>query len=297
MSPPFPATPGHRAARRTSLIRAIVVALAATLLLPAAASRAEDTKAAGMDPALMTYASELAFAREVARVRAKRGLDRNNDLLRTARRATNTLLTYAPRIAPESASWSWEVHVETREEPVAWCMPGGKVMVSTGLVDRARLTPPEVVVIVAHAIAHALAGHDAAVAAARFAGRRESPDPNRQVLQLAEILMTTITTEPHAMEAEREADALAFELMARTGLDPAPAVEAWRKIARAGGATPPGFLSLHEVWRGRIEEIDARVPAWVPIYDAERKEQEARREEDLRKEREARARPGQSRPK
>ena len=114
----------------------------------------------------------------------------------------------------------------------------------------------------AHVIAHALTGRDAATAGARLASLKESPDPNRRVLQLADILGEMMTSEPRGKEQEREVDAIALELMARAGLDPEPTVEAWRKIARAGGAAPPGFLSLHPTWPGRLEELEALTPGF-----------------------------------
>ena len=236
---------------------------------------ADDSKLPALDPALMNEAAQVAFEREAARAQAKRTLDRNREQLRVVRHAAAYLIAYAPKVVPAAAGWSWTVHVETREEPVAWCLPGGKIMLSTGLVDRAKLTPAEIGVVLAHVIAHALAGRDEAIAAARLAAQREFPDPNRRILQLADILGDIALSERHGKEAEREADAFALELMARAGLDPESAVEAWRKIARAGGATPPGFLSLHATWPGRLEEIEALIPQVQPLYEQARAEQAA----------------------
>jgi predicted Zn-dependent protease len=130
--------------------------------------------------------------------------------------------------------------------------------------------------VIAHAIAHALAGTDATEAAARLADMRESPDPNRRALQLADILAKVVLATPHDQATERAIDRLTLEYMAKSGVNPEPAVEAWRKVARAGGATPPGFLALHPVWSGRIEEIQAQIPAVVPLYEQAKAEQAAR---------------------
>ena len=46
--------------------------------------------------------------------------------------------------------------------------------------------------------------------------------------------------------------------------------------SRAGGATPPGFLALHPTWAGRVEEIEAQIPAILPLYEQARTEQAAR---------------------
>src|SRR4029077_20500992 len=101
-------------------------------------------------------------------------------------------------------------------------------------------------------------------------------DPNRRILQLADILGKLILDTPHDQVTERAIDSLTLEFMARAGVNPEPAVEAWRKIAHAGGATQPGFLALHPVWSGRIEEIQAQIPAILPLYEQARAEQAAR---------------------
>jgi predicted Zn-dependent protease len=140
-------------------------------------------------------------------------------------------------------------------------------MLSTALVDRTRLTLPELAVVIAHAIAHALSGHDVESAVAQLARLPESPDPNRRALQLADLLARLTFATPNDKATEQAVDLLTLEFMARAGVDPEPAPEAWRKIARAGGATPPGFLALHPMWPGRIEEIEAQMPAVLPLYE------------------------------
>lgn len=260
----------HRLRRRSFL-----AALAATCLPIPGGGRAQ-TAAPVVTPEMIIAAAELLFARELERANAKRSLDVDRATLSLARRLTRLLLEYAPTFAPIATGWAWTIHVETREEPVAYCLPGGKLMLSTGLVNHTRLTPGELAVVLAHAIAHALSGLDVVEATARLAALRESPDPNRRVLQLVDILGAIVLRGPHDKSTERAIDAMTLEFMARSGVDPEPAVEAWRKIARAGGATPPGFLALHPVWPGRIEEIDAQLPAILPLYEQTRAEHAAR---------------------
>lgn len=251
-------------------------AFAAALLLTSAGSRAEDAKTPPVDPAVMNRAGEIVYSRELDRARAGRTLDTNAAQLASARRISAPLITYAASFAPEAATWTWAVHVETRDDAVAYCLPGGKIMLSTGLVDRVRLTPPELAVVLAHVIAHALSGDDAAAAAASLGALRASPDPNRRLLQLAELLGKIVLGEPHDKASERTTDAITLEFMARSAVNPEPAVEAWRKIARAGGTAPPAFLALHPTWPGRVEEIEAQIPAILPLYEQARAELAAR---------------------
>ena len=264
----------HAERQQTSRLPVLALALAAQLAMTGAYSQNAATPSA--DETIMNRAADLAYARELERARVKRTLDANAAQVTTARRVAAPLMTYAATLAPVAASWSWAVHVETRDEPIAYCLPGGKVILSTGLVDRMKLTPGEVAVVLAHAIAHALAGHDAATATARLAALPAAPDPNRRILQLADILGNVILNDVHGKETERETDALALELMARATVDPEPAVETWRKIARSGGATPPGFLSLHPTWPGRIDEIEAQIPSVLPLFEQAKAEMAAR---------------------
>jgi Zn-dependent protease with chaperone function len=264
------AAPISFAVRRRSVLAAALVACVPF----AARGQQPPPPAATMD--MVNLASELLYSRELERARAKRALDMDRSKLRTARRAAQLLIEAAPSITPAAAGWSWQVDVETRDEPIAYCLPGGKVMLSTGLVDRMRLTPGEVAVLVSHAIAHALAGHDAKEAIARVGAMPESPDPNRRILQLMDALSKLVFATPHDIATEKAADSLALEYLARAGIDPEPTVEAWRKVARAGGTTPPAFLALHPMWSGRIEEIEAQVPAVLPLYEQAKAEQASR---------------------
>jgi Zn-dependent protease with chaperone function len=253
---------------RAFLVAAMTVIAASTL--PAAPGCAQPAAAANPVPeATILKAAELAYEREILRARAKGALDMNGRQAGIVRGVLQPIVANAGTLHPETANWSWAISVEVRDEPVAYCLPGGKILVSTGLVDRPGLTRAEVGAVLAHAIAHAIAGDDAKAAVARLVsdGRAGSPDPNRTILNLAEILTKVITEAPHGVEDERAADTRALELMARLGVDPRPAVDAWRKIARAGGATPPGFLALHTFWPARIGELEAQMPAMVALYE------------------------------
>ena len=257
-------------------VLAIVTVLAVASLLATAAVRAQDAKAPAVDHALMDRAGGIFYMREVDRARARRTLDTKREQVVLARRVLGPMIAYADAQAPIAAHWAWEVHVDTRDEPLAYCLPGGKIMLSTGLFDRMRLTGPELAVVLAHVIAHALAGDDAAAAAEQYAKQPAADDPNRRAVQLADIIGKIALTEPHDKATEQRADAMALELMARAGVDPRPTVDVWRKISRAGGATAPGFLSLHPVWPGRIDDIEAQVPSILPVYEQVRAEQAKR---------------------
>jgi Zn-dependent protease with chaperone function len=245
------------------------IAAVAALALPAAPGHAQTGAADAIPAAIILNAAERVYSRDVQQAQAKGTLNASSRHVSMVRGVSLPIVAGVGTLHPETENWGWAVSVETREEPVAYCLPGGKILVSTGLVDRPGLTPAELGAVLAHAVAHALSGDDANAAVAHLAreGRAVNADRNRTMLSLAESLTKVINEVPHTVQEERAADTRALELMARLGLDPRPAVDAWRKIARAGGATPPGFLALHPIWSERIGEIEAQMPAMVALYE------------------------------
>src|SRR4029453_11788892 len=114
--------------------RSILALAVAAACLPRAGHAADaPANAAAVTPQMMSLAADLFFSREQERARAKRTLDMDRSKLAMARRSSLLLIDGAPQILPASAGWSWSVDVETREEPLAYCLPNGRIMLSTGL--------------------------------------------------------------------------------------------------------------------------------------------------------------------
>jgi Zn-dependent protease with chaperone function len=225
--------------------------------------------APGPDSTAVMRAAEVLYVRTLEKARARNALDVDRGRLGEIRRAAAALVEPARTLRPESAAWAWSIHLETRDEPVAYCLPGGRILVSTGLFDRFSLSMPELAALLAHVVAHALAGEHAKEATAELArsGEAASADPNRAALVLAEALARTVGSLRHDAASEQAADALGLELMASGGLDPRPAIEAWHKIARGSSEPPPAFPALHPTSPERFGELDARMPAMVALYE------------------------------
>ena len=170
----------------------------------------------------------------------------------------------------------WEVKVFDEDETVnAFALPGGKIGVYTGLLEIAR-TPDQLAAVVGHEVAHVLADHGNArmsAAVATQAGLTAaqiyaagSGGTTEQILGLLGLGAQVGVLLPYGRSQETEADLLGLDLMARAGFDPRESVDLWRNMAAAGGEGPPEFLSTHPSHDTRIENLTARMPHAVRIY-------------------------------
>lgn len=190
---------------------------------------------------------------------------------------TDKLITQAVRYRPEVKDWSWSVKVIDDPKVVnAFCMPGGKMAMYTGLIEKIQPTDDEVSQVMGHEIAHALASHGAekmsvqlasniAVAAIAASGRtRQSQQSRYDAASLAALAIINL---PNSRQAESEADKLGIELAARAGYDPRAAVTLWQKLMRASGSSSKfDFLSTHPASEKRIEALAALEEPMMKIY-------------------------------
>ena len=84
--------------------------------------------------------------------KAKNLLDRDPAQVARARTISQRLIAQAGVFRPDAASWKWEVHVLSSDEVNAWCMPGGKIAVYTGLLNKIKPTDDELAAVLGHEI-------------------------------------------------------------------------------------------------------------------------------------------------
>ncbi len=170
---------------------------------------------------------------------------------------------------------SWEVTVFAADEVNAFALPGGKIGIYSGLMDKAAKNQDQLAAVVAHEVAHVIAGHSGdraskatllqlgAVGAQAFGVDPSTVQGGLMLVQLGYLL-------PYGRGDESEADLLGLEYMARAGFDPSQAVELWVNMGRVGGAQPPEFLSTHPSHETRIADIRRALPRVMPIYQQAR---------------------------
>ncbi|HEX9184694.1 MAG TPA: M48 family metallopeptidase, partial [Burkholderiales bacterium] len=172
--------------------------------------------------------------------------------------------------------WKWETNVITAKEVNAWCMPGGKIAVYTGLIDRLQPTDDELAAVMGHEIAHALREHGRErVSQAQAQGMiigviGAAAGVSGGTLDLTRIVVDLTFNLPNSREHEIEADRIGVELAARAGYDPRAAITLWEKMGKAGGGQSAEFLSTHPNHATRISDLRVYSAKVLPLYEAAR---------------------------
>ena len=173
--------------------------------------------------------------------------------------------------------YNWEFNLVESDEVNAWCMPGGKVVVYTGILP---VTQDEsgLAVVMGHEIAHAIAEHgnermsDALIqqlgGVALSVALKDEPETTRNLYLAAYGVGTTVGVMlPFSRTQESEADHLGLIFMAMAGYNPNSAVAFWQRMATKGGGSPPEFLSTHPSYDTRIENIKNWTPEAMNYYN------------------------------
>lgn len=167
----------------------------------------------------------------------------------------------------DAPGWKWEANVVSQNELNAFCMPGGKIIFYTGIIDQLKLTDGEMAAIMGHEISHALREHGRERMSEELIKKYSMDllmatgklDP--KYAGVANTVSTLAVSLPHGRKQETEADEMGLELMTRAGYDPNEAISLWRKMAaQSKGGKPPQFLSTHPSDENRINNLQALLP-------------------------------------
>lgn len=215
-----------------------------------------------------------AYKQELEKARASNALNADQKTYQRVQAISRRLIAQTGAFRPDALQWNWEVNVETSKDVNAYCMPGGKIMVYTGLIDQLQASDAELAAVIGHEIAHALREHSrerlsrAYLEQIAIAGVVLATGASPSTADLATQVSAVTFTLPHSREQEAEADRIGLELMARAGYDPNAAITLWKKMAQIGGRGGPEFLSTHPSSESRIRDLEANVPRVLPLYKA-----------------------------
>jgi predicted Zn-dependent protease len=233
-----------------------------------------------ISPQQVEQAAAQEYAQVLEEAQKKGLLNRDPQQVQRVRAIAQRLIPQVAVFRPDALKWKWETNVLTVKSVNAWCMPGGKIAVYTGLIERLNVTDDELAAVMGHEIAHALREHArermgrqmatetatvvGAVALEIFTGVRIDPE-------LAGTFSQAMFVLPNSRENEQEADFIGVELAARGGYDPRAALTLWQKMGQLGGGGPPEWLSTHPNNETRLRDLQGYVTKVMPLYEKSRR--------------------------
>jgi predicted Zn-dependent protease len=172
--------------------------------------------------------------------------------------------------------WNFVV-IDDDRKVNAFCLPGGKVAVYTGILPIAQ-DQAGLAVVMGHEIAHAIARHGAErmsqAQLAQLGGQALAIGLGGSASSAAILAAYGLGTQvgvlmPYGRTQESEADHIGLLLMAKAGYDPRTAIGFWERMERSSGkGEPPEFLSTHPSHGTRVEQLRVWMPEAMRLYDA-----------------------------
>ncbi len=187
----------------------------------------------------------------------------------------NELVNRVGRRIAEAANrpdYRWEFVVFEDNTPNAFCLPGGKVGIFTGILKYTQ-DEPGLAVVISHEVAHALVRHAGERMSQSMMAQLgslglgvamagQNPYAAQAAQQIYGLGATVGVLLPYSRKQELEADEVGLILMAKAGYDPEAAVGFWERMVAGskGRPKPPPFLSTHPTDQRRIQDIQRMLP-------------------------------------
>lgn len=217
----------------------------------------------------------------VNQARSQGELDTTSSTARRVQTIFNRMKPYANQANKTGVAFNWEMNVLKDDEMNAFAMPGGKMVVNTGIVEKLNLTDDEIAAVIGHEMTHALLEHSKKDAGQRVltglamnvggALLMSETGIDASTASLATDLVGNYGIDkPFSRSQENQADAGGVRLMAQAGYNPQAAITVWQKMTKAEGdrgglAT---LASTHPNHAQRITAIQKMLPSVMPIYQA-----------------------------
>ena len=172
--------------------------------------------------------------------------------------------------------YKWEFNTVDSKEVNAWCMPGGKVVVYTGLLAVTK-NETALAIVIGHEIAHAVAKHGSermsqglfqqfggvAIEVALSQKPQQTKDMFMQAYGIGSQVGAML---PWSRQQETEADQFGLIFAAMAGYNPQEAIPFWQRMSAAGGAKQPEFLSTHPSDATRMRKLQQFMPEAMKYY-------------------------------
>ncbi|CAN5225369.1 M48 family metallopeptidase [soil metagenome] len=198
---------------------------------------------------------------------------------RVGKRIANAITQYynSKGLSNELAGYNWEFNLINNKAVNAWCMPGGKVVVYTGLLPITQ-NEAALAIVLGHEITHAVAHHgqermsQALLAQGLAVGgdlfTQNNPKANSIFNNIYAPAATVGVLLPNSRNQELEADHFGLIFAAMAGYNPREAIPFWTRMAQAGSSAqkPPAFLSTHPTDEKRIAKLNSYMNEALTYY-------------------------------
>ena len=225
--------------------------------------------------AQLNQLSTQSYLKLKSEAQSKGTLNQNHALLQRVRTIAHRIQSQTQVFRPDAPGWNWEVNIISSNELNAFCMPGGKIMLYSGLISKLQLSDDEIAVVMGHEISHALREHSREQVSRALAAQT--------TLELAAMIFglsegagdiagaayQSLIATKFSRTNETEADRMGLELAARAGYDPRAGVSLWKKMMQENSnGGPPQWLSSHPAGATRVRDIESLLPVVKPFYES-----------------------------
>lgn len=198
---------------------------------------------------------------------------------RVGTRIANAITKYYDSQGKKSVleGYAWEFNtIDDKKVINAWCMPGGKVVVYTGLLPVTQ-NETALAIVMGHEIAHSIAKHGnermSQAMVQQMGGMALEVALAQKPQETQNLFMTTYgigsqvgAMLPWSRQQETEADKYGLIFSAMAGYDPREAIPFWERMSKAGGESPPEFLSTHPSDETRLRKLKQFMPEALKYY-------------------------------
>lgn len=230
-----------------------------------------------VDPSTMQQMAAQEYASFLATNRPQKGTRDAEMVQRVGTRLASAVQTYLNSINQSQliSGYNWEFNLVNNNEANAWCMPGGKVAVYTGIMPLAQ-NEAGLATVMGHEIAHAAARHSSERASQQLVAQYGSqalsavlgsnPGAASQVFNAAVGVGAQGALLKFSRDQESEADHMGVIFMALAGYNPNEALNFWSRMAAQSGSNPPEILSSHPSDQTRINNLRKWIPDAMKYY-------------------------------
>lgn len=199
----------------------------------------------------------------------RRVLPPTDPRVRRVRAMVSDLAPYAIKWNDRARKWNWDINVVRSPRLDAYCLPGGKIVVFTGLFDKLRPNDDELAMLIGHEIAHALRQHARVMLDDRLLSRYRGTLSAPQLFGFSGFDFESGTGFPdvrYSADDEREADVIGTEIASRAGYDPRAAVTVWQRVASLDRRLPVELAETHPITTARIDDLRRRQSDMIVLY-------------------------------